>query len=165
MEALELWRGLLEEGGANIKTTDHVDAVRYAKVSLTPHTWLHLPLLSSLQWSYVTSLEQNADDQNIWNATWSSIQCLSRTYPSTFANLSSETVVPLKKLIREIVDVGFEAGLLREGDRQENLKKNMGGREEVAQECWDLVCLHFLIRLFAMYTKSRLQYEYYELKR
>lgn len=32
-DALELWRSLLDEGGANIKTTDHVDAVRYAKVS------------------------------------------------------------------------------------------------------------------------------------
>lgn len=36
-EALELWRGLLEDGGANIKTTDHVDAVRYAKVSMDFH--------------------------------------------------------------------------------------------------------------------------------
>lgn len=51
--------------------------------------------------------------------------------------------MPLKKLIREIVNVGFEAGLLREGDRQENLGKNMGGREEVAKECWDLVCPYF----------------------
>jgi hypothetical protein len=33
--ALETWRKLLDEGGANVKTTKHVDAVRYSKVSYT----------------------------------------------------------------------------------------------------------------------------------
>lgn len=80
--------------------------------------------------------------QNIWNATWSSIQALSRTHPATFASLSAETVAPLKKLIREIVDVGFEAGLLRKGDPQWNLGgKEMGGREDIANGCWDIVSL------------------------
>lgn len=34
LEAAELWRDVLKEGGANVGLTDHVDQVRYAKVSL-----------------------------------------------------------------------------------------------------------------------------------
>lgn len=32
-EALELWTGLLRDGGATVKTTDYVEAVRFSKVS------------------------------------------------------------------------------------------------------------------------------------
>lgn len=125
--ALEAWRSLLEEGGANIKTTDHVDAVRYAKVSMVS---------ASSSWYGQT------DYQNIWNATWSSIQALSRTYPSTYAALPAATVAPIKKMIREIVDVGFEAGLLREGDPQYNLGgKGMSSRQELADQCWEIVSI------------------------
>lgn len=79
--------------------------------------------------------------QNIWNAAWSSIQALSRTYPATFALLPANQTEPLRGLIREIIDVGFAAGLLRQGDMQYNLGKTMGGPDEVAGECWDLVSL------------------------
>jgi 2-dehydropantoate 2-reductase len=34
-EALELWVGILRDGGANVKVTDHVDATRFSKVSET----------------------------------------------------------------------------------------------------------------------------------
>ena len=43
-------------------------------------------------------------------------------------------------MIREIAEVGFEAGLLREGDKPWNLGgKEMGGRDEVAGACWEIV--------------------------
>jgi hypothetical protein len=49
-EALELWVGILRDGGANVKVTDHVDATRFSKVSETTGEYFapsHLRTISS----------------------------------------------------------------------------------------------------------------------
>jgi hypothetical protein len=59
-EALELWVGILRDGGANVKVTDHVDATRFSKVSETSRQPAPapspLPLLLPLTDPRVTSM-------------------------------------------------------------------------------------------------------------
>lgn len=45
----------------------------------------------------------------------------------------------MRDFMREIVDVGFEAGLLREGMIQYPGGDLMGSRESVAEACWTRV--------------------------
>lgn len=42
--------------------------------------------------------------------------------------------------MREIVDVGFGSGLLREGMTQYPMEQPMGSAEEVASVAWTKVC-------------------------
>ncbi|GFZ43463.1 hypothetical protein JCM24511_01183 [Saitozyma sp. JCM 24511] len=103
-QALELWVGILRDGGANVKVTDHVDATRFSK--------------------------------NIWNCAWSSIQGLVRTRPASWYDIDPSITQPMRDFMREIVDVGFEAGLLKEGMIQYPGEDLMGSRESVAEACW-----------------------------
>ena len=48
---------------------------------------------------------------------------------------------PIKRFIREIVDTGFQAGLLREGMVQYPGMETMGGPDEVAEHAWSRVSL------------------------
>lgn len=77
--------------------------------------------------------------QNIWNCCWSSIQGLARTRPASFGILPAEVVAPIKTFIREVVDVGFAAGYLKEGLIQHPTGEPMGNADAVAKHCWDRI--------------------------
>jgi 2-dehydropantoate 2-reductase len=61
---------------------------------------------------------------------------------------------PMKDFMREIVDVGFDSGLLNEGMIQYPGGELMGGRELVADHCWTKVCN--VIPSFCPWTASHI---------
>lgn len=117
----------------NVKTTDHVDCVRYAKVS---PSFFSLSQLKCEELYFRTIIYII---QNIWNCAWSSIEGLSRAFPSTFDELPKEVTQPLKDFMKEIVDVGFKAGLLKQGDIQLNTGEPITTAEDMAAFCWQRV--------------------------
>lgn len=49
-EALDVWTGLLRDGGATVKTTDYVEAVRFSKVGqVLPSCWHGADLAERLE--------------------------------------------------------------------------------------------------------------------
>ena len=77
--------------------------------------------------------------QNVWNCAWSSVQGLVRATPACFASLDPSLQDQIKKFIREIVDTGYDAGLLSEDMTQYPGGELMGDRAEVAEHCWTKV--------------------------
>ena len=113
---------LLEEGGHAVEVTERMDAVRYQKVSLA-----------------VLESTAQADKQNVWNCTWSSVEGLTRATPEFFAVLPEELQKQVKLLIREIVGVGFKTGLLETGAPLYPLGGKIGTEEEQCAAAFDVV--------------------------
>ncbi|RSH79564.1 hypothetical protein EHS25_007966, partial [Saitozyma podzolica] len=61
---------------------------------------------------------------------------LVRTRPASWYDIDPWITQPMRDFMREIVDVGFEAGLLKEGMIQYPGGDLMGSRESVAEACW-----------------------------
>ena len=99
-----------------------MDAVRYQKVSSS---------------SFFDVFE--AEYQNVWNCTWSSVEGLTRATPEFFAYLPKELQQQVKLLIREIVGVGFKTGLLETGAPLYPLGGKIGTEEEQCNAAWDVV--------------------------
>lgn len=74
--------------------------------------------------------------QNIWNATWSTVQSLTRTTPEHFATLPPDIRESAIDLIREVVHVGFVSGLLKEGGTSWPSGGKLSGEDEVVETCW-----------------------------
>jgi 2-dehydropantoate 2-reductase len=53
--------------------------------------------------------------------------------------MPNDAVAPLKQFIREVVDVGFGAGYLKEGIVQYPSGQKMGNADQVAAICWDMI--------------------------
>ncbi|ORY32287.1 ketopantoate reductase PanE/ApbA C terminal-domain-containing protein [Naematelia encephala] len=77
--------------------------------------------------------------KNVWNCVWSSIQGLTRATPNYFAHHSAAEQAPLRAFIREIVETGFRAGLLREGMPLYPAGTPMGSSAEVQRAAWDSI--------------------------
>ncbi|WVR05895.1 hypothetical protein IAU60_002921 [Kwoniella sp. DSM 27419] len=77
--------------------------------------------------------------KNVWNACWASVQGLVRHTALSFSYLDAEGIRMVKAFFREIVDVGFESGLLYEGMVQYPGEELMGNREEVTDRAWHIL--------------------------
>jgi len=80
-----------------------------------------------------------AEYENVWNCTWSSVEGLTRATPEFFAYLPKELQQQVKLLIREIVGVGFKTGLLETGAPLYPLGGKIGTEEEQCNAAWDVV--------------------------
>ncbi|WVQ73661.1 hypothetical protein IAR50_003241 [Cryptococcus sp. DSM 104548] len=77
--------------------------------------------------------------KNVWNCAWASMQGLVRSTALAFAPLAPEHAAVVKSYFREIVTVGFEAGLLWKGMVQYPTKEVSEGLEDVVEYCWDKI--------------------------
>ncbi|WVQ97447.1 hypothetical protein IAU59_004560 [Kwoniella sp. CBS 9459] len=77
--------------------------------------------------------------KNVWNCAWASVQGLVRHTALSFSYLEPAEADMIKSFFREIVDVGFEAGLLYEGMVQYPAGDLMGSREVVVNHAWDIL--------------------------
>ncbi|OCF42301.1 hypothetical protein I317_03921 [Kwoniella heveanensis CBS 569] len=77
--------------------------------------------------------------KNVWNCAWASVQGLVRHTALSFSYLDPAEAQMVKAFFREIVDVGFEAGLLYEGMVQYPAGDLMGSREDVVDRAWDIL--------------------------
>ncbi|OWZ62962.1 hypothetical protein AYX14_06827 [Cryptococcus neoformans] len=77
--------------------------------------------------------------KNVWNCAWASVQGLVRATALAFAPLSLEQAAVVKAYFREIVAVGFEAGLLWKGMIQYPSGEISAGLEDVVNYCWDKI--------------------------
>lgn len=127
--ALQTWFDLLKAGEASVNLEDRIDAVRFGKVSL-PTTSIY---------NGCPRLSLDRSPQNIWNCSWSSIQGLIRGTPDSFVDFPAEDLLPLKAFMREVVDTGFKAGLLHEGDIQYPAGDKVQSAEKTAEAAWERV--------------------------
>ncbi|WVQ85573.1 hypothetical protein IAT38_007739 [Cryptococcus sp. DSM 104549] len=77
--------------------------------------------------------------KNVWNCAWASVQGLVRTTALGFAPLEPAHQEYVKTFFREIVTVGFKAGLLYEGMIQYPTGEVSEGLEAVVDFCWDKI--------------------------
>ncbi|WRT64143.1 uncharacterized protein IL334_001072 [Kwoniella shivajii] len=77
--------------------------------------------------------------KNVWNAAWAVVTGLIRHTPLQFSYLSKPEENMIKAYFKEVVDVGFEAGLLYEGMIQYPSGNIMGDRQSLIDSTWTIL--------------------------
>ncbi|KAL7422137.1 hypothetical protein Q5752_002780 [Cryptotrichosporon argae] len=77
--------------------------------------------------------------KNVWNAVWSSVQGLVRDTPRALVGLPPAAREALRAFTREIVRVGFAAGLLAPGQTRYPAGGLVGDEESVVSGCFDYI--------------------------